>query len=267
MTAVPAARLRQIPAVLAAAALVLAGCAGAVATAPCQPGHNDACPTGNAGGGPPEAALASVVDRVVMPSQGSVTLEEPGGDAPDAHAASLAAMLKAPWGWQQDKDDQVHIMLPDAEHWKRVRYHGFEHLAGFRYGRDHHAVSVVLVEDTREGRAPTSESCMRHIETLARSRIREFTVELQPMVEKRVSWREKTLLIHLVDGTFPFGLRQVSFSAAWIAFPAYASSCLYVAFGAQYEGHPELARRLRDRWSAEAATQIDIRTTTKPYRH
>jgi NADH:ubiquinone oxidoreductase subunit C len=48
---------------------------------------------------------------------------------------------------------------------------------------------------------------------------------------------------------------------------AYESACLYQAFGVKYEGNPELARRLRDRWVSEAATQVDIRTTTKPYRH
>ena len=202
-----------------------------------------------------------------MPTPESITLEEPGGDAPDAHAASLAQMLKGPFGWAGDKDDQVRILLPNGSQWKRVRYFGFEHLAGFRYGSDHHAVSVVLVEDTRQGRAPTSETCMRHAETLARPRAREFALVTQPVVETRVNWRGKSLLVHSTDGEFPYGFRRISFSAAWIAYPAYASSCLYQVFAAKYEGHPELARKLRDRWIAEAAAQVDIRTTTKPYRH
>jgi hypothetical protein len=202
-----------------------------------------------------------------MPTPSSITLEEPGGDAPDAHAATLMRMIAAPFGWVGDKDDQVRIMLPDARLWKRVRYRGFGHLTGFRYGMDHHAVSVVLIEDTRLGRAPTAESCMRHAETLARPRARELSVETQPIVETRALWRGKPLIIHSVDGEFPFGFRRIAFSAAWVAYPAYESACLFQAFGAKYEGHPELARKLRDRWVAEAATQIDIRTTTKPYRH
>ena len=211
--------------------------------------------------------LEDLLRQVVMPTPESITLEEPGGDAPDAHAASLAQMLKGPFGWAGDKDDQVRILLPNGSQWKRVRYFGFEHLAGFRYGSDHHAVSVVLVEDTRQGRAPTSETCMRHAETLARPRAREFALETQPVVETRVNWRGKSLIVHATDGEFPYGFRRISFSAAWIAYPAYASSCLYQVFAAKYEGHPELARKLRDRWIAEAAAQVDIRTTTKPYRH
>jgi len=204
---------------------------------------------------------------IIMPTPESVELEEPGGDAPDPHAASLARMLTSAFGWAGDKDDQVRIMLPDSGHWKRVRYHGFEHLTGFRYGMDHHAISVILVEDTRQGRAPTPETCMRHAETLARPRARELSVETQAIVETKVPWRGKTLIMHSTDGEFPFGFRRISFSAAWIAYPAYESACLYQVFGAKYEGHPELARKLRDRWMAEAASQIDIRTTTKPYRH
>ena len=204
---------------------------------------------------------------IVMPSPNSVTLEEPGGDAPDPHAASLAKLIEAPFGWAGDKDDQVRIMLPDAGEWKRVRYHGFEHLTGFRYGIDHHAISVVLVHDTRQGRAPTSESCMRYAETLARPRAKELAVETQPIVETRSTWRGEPLIIHSTDGEFPFGFRRISFSAAWVAYPAYESSCLYQVFAAKYEGHPELARMLRDRWMAEAATKIDTRTTIKPYRH
>jgi len=202
-----------------------------------------------------------------MPSPESVTLEEPGGDAPDAHAASLAKMLEAPFGWVGDKDGQVRIMLPDSGQWKRVRYHGFEHLTGFRYGMNHHAIAVVLVADTRQGRAPTSESCMRHAETLARPRARELAVETQAIIETKLEWRGKSLIMHSTDGQFPFGFRRVEFSSAWVAYPAYESSCLYQVFAAQYEGHPDLARKLRDRWMKEAATQVDIRTTTKPFRH
>ncbi len=214
-----------------------------------------------------QTSLDDVLRQVVMPKPESITVDEPGGDAPDAHAASLAQMLKGPLGWAGDKDDQVRIMLPDWSHWKRVRYFGFEHLVGFRYGSDHHAISVVLVADTRQGRAPTSETCMRHAETLARPRAREYALETQPIVESRVNWRGKSLVVHSTDGEFPYGFRRISFAAAWIAYPAYESSCLYQVFAAKYEGHPELARKLRDRWIAEAAPQVDIRTTTKPYRH
>jgi len=204
---------------------------------------------------------------IVMPSPDSVEQDEPGGDAPDEHAAALARLVTLPFGWASDKDDQVRIMLPDSGMWKRVRYRGFEHLTGFRYGGNHHAISVVIVHDTRQGRAPTSESCMRYAETLARPRAHTLSVQTQPIVETTFQWRGKPLLVHSTDGEFPFGFRRIGFAAAWVAFPAYESACLYQAFGVKYEGHPELARQLRDRWVAEAATQVDIRTTTKPYRH
>jgi hypothetical protein len=209
----------------------------------------------------------ALLQGIAQPSPQSVELDEPGGDAPDPHAAALAQLVAAPLGWASDKDDQVRVMLPNSGMWKRVRYRGFEHLAGFRYGADHHAIAVVIVHDTRQGRAPTSESCMRYAETLARPRARTLSVETQPIAETKVPWRGQTVIMHSVDGEFPFGFRRVQFSAAWIAYPAYESSCLYQAFAVKYEGHAELARRLRDRWMQHAASQVDIRTTTKPYRH
>jgi len=243
---------------------LIAGCGGTPNGPRCLPVNTLLDP--GAAASPPTPAQRDL-SGIIMPTPESVELEEPGGDAPDPHAASLARMLTSAFGWAGDKDDQVRIMLPDSGHWKRVRYHGFEHLTGFRYGMDHHAISVILVEDTRQGRAPTPETCMRHAETLARPRARELSVETQAIVETKVPWRGKTLIMHSTDGEFPFGFRRISFSAAWIAYPAYESACLYQVFGAKYEGHPELARKLRDRWMAEAASQIDIRTTTKPYRH
>jgi hypothetical protein len=215
----------------------------------------------------PKLSSDPMLRGIAMPSRESVQQEEPGGDAPDQHAAALARLVTLPFGWGSDKDDQVRIMLPDAGMWKRVRYRGFEHLTGFRYGEDHHAISVVIVHDTREGRAPTSETCMRYAETLARPRARALSVETQPIVETKLTWRGKPLIVHSTDGEFPFGFRRIAFAAAWVAYPAYESACLYQAFGVKYEGSPEIARRLRDRWVSEAATQVDIRTPTKPYRH
>src|SRR5687768_13119830 len=98
------------------------------------------------------------------PSPGSVTRDNPGGDAPDPHAAALRRLLQEPWGARNDKDDQIHAPTPDWEHWKRVRYYSVQHFTGFRYGKDHHAIGIVFVQKMPPGTPVKSELCLREFE-------------------------------------------------------------------------------------------------------
>ncbi len=96
-------------------------------------------------GASPQAAKPAATVQVAAtpaPTPATVTEKEPGGDAPDPHAAELARLIEAPWGMRTDKADQVRVPMPDAENWKRVRYFGVEHYVGFRYGDVHHAMLI-----------------------------------------------------------------------------------------------------------------------------
>lgn len=212
---------------------------------------------------PPVPALWA---GVVRPNPTTVNMANPGGDVEDPQASALVRLLEEPFGMLRDKDDQVHIELPDSKNWKRVRYRAFEHLVGFRYGEKYHAVTVLLANDTRAGRPAESLACIRQVETLARPRARALSVEFGRIDETEIEWRGKHVIIHSVEGAFPWGFKRVAFSAAWAAYPAYEKACLIYGIGIKHDDHPELARQLRDRWILEAVPRVDPRTVTKAER-
>jgi hypothetical protein len=195
-----------------------------------------------------------------------VTLATPGGDVDDPHASALVRLLEQPLGMLRDKDDFVRVQLPDPKHWKRVRFRAFEHLVGFRYGEKFHAVTALLAKETRAGRPADSLACIRHVETMARPRARALSVEMGPIEETAILWKGKRVIIHSVDGAFPWAFKRIAFSAAWAAYPAYDKACLVYGIGIKHEDSPELARSMRDRWILEAAPRVETRTDTKPVR-
>jgi hypothetical protein len=200
------------------------------------------------------------------PSPQTVSIAEPGGDAHDPHEAALLRQLEEPWGRRNDRDDQVHVPTPDWEHWKRVRYWGVEHFAGWRYGDDHHVIALLFVHDVPAGEANDSESCLKRFDAWARPQARAYEVRLEPGGMKRDKWREQPILIKWIDGHVDLGFRRRSFSAAWTAYPAYPETCLIYAVGIPWDGHEALAKKVRDRWVAEAFPRMAPLTSEKPVR-
>lgn len=193
-------------------------------------------------------------------------MAEPGGDAADAQQAALLRQLEEPWGARTDKDNQVLVPMPDWRHWKRVRYFGVEHFAGFRYGKEHHVLAIAFVQDLPAGTPVTSEACMRHFEDWGRPQVKVFDVKFEPFGVRFTRWHDKTVHIHHVDGEFSSGFSTTQFSAAWAAFPAYESACLIYAVAVPWRRHPELARRVRDRWVEEGFSHVEPKTKERPYR-
>lgn len=205
--------------------------------------------------------------NVTLPSPESVDLARPGGDAPDPHAAAMVRLLEQPLGELRDKDNQVGFEYPDSPNWKRVRFRAFEHLVGFRYGDRFHATVVALAYDTRAGRAAASRACIRQAETFVRPRLRAFSVEIGQITETEIEWQGKPVIVHAVDGAFPWGFERIEFSAAWAAYPAYERACLIQGIAVKHENRADLARAVRDRWIVQIAPMVTTRTTDKPYRH
>ncbi len=200
------------------------------------------------------------------PTPTTVTMQEPGGDAYDPHAAALARQLEEGWGWRNDKDDQVHAPLSDWKNWKRVRYRLVDHLTGFRYGDDHHVVTIAVVVKIPEGQQVTSAACMQRFEREARSKADSYGVELEPTASHEAEWRKDPLVIHTTEGAVDFLFRHYEFSAAWAAYPAYAHGCLVYAVAVPWDGHEKLANQVRDRWVKEGFSGMRTLTDTLPYR-
>jgi hypothetical protein len=202
----------------------------------------------------------------VPPTPASVTVAEPGGDAHDPHEAALMRQLSTKFSFQQDKDRQLRVPLSDGDHWQRVRFRLIDHFTGFRYGEDRHLVTVAFVLDTPPGEKQTSQTCMERFEADAIEKAESAAVSYQKVTEKTLKWKKKPLLVHSTDGGVNFLFRQYDFSAAWAAYPAYKDACLVYAVVVQWEGYPELARKVRDRWVDEAFQGIRPLTRTRPYR-
>jgi len=200
------------------------------------------------------------------PTPANVSVAEPGGDADDPHRAALLRQLGEPWGRRDDKDGQVEVPLPDWEHWKRVRFWLIEHFAGWRYGKDHHAMAILLVQDVAPGEKLDSLSCLRRFETWTRPQLRAFEVKLGKVSEQESRWRDQPIIVRAVDGHVNLGFSRHEFSAAWTAYAAYPDACLVYAMAVPWDGHEELAKKVRDRWLAEAFQQVTPLTPTRPYR-
>jgi hypothetical protein len=197
---------------------------------------------------------------------GSTTSAPDDGAVDDSHEAVLRRLIAAPWGARNDKDDQIHAPLPEWEKWRRVRYWGFEHFTGFRYGKEHHALAAAFVTEMPAGTAVRSETCMRKFEAWGRPQIKAFDVKFEEFKVKWTRWRNQPLMVSYVDGALNWGLSRIEFSAAWTAYPAYPDACLIFAVAVPWRDHRGLAEELRDRWVGEGFALMDTLTPERPYR-
>lgn len=205
--------------------------------------------------------------EVRPPTPASVTRQQPGGDADDPHRAALERLIHEPWGARSDKDEQLLAPIPDWENWKRVRFWGFDHLVGFRYGKDYHAATAARVLELPDGVPVRSETCMRAFEAWARPQIQAFDVKLSPFQTKLARWHNQTLVIQSVDGFVSWGISSAEFSVAWTAYPAYPNACLIYGIGVRWDDQPELAKLVRDRFMNEGFAELQTLTAEKPFRH
>lgn len=200
------------------------------------------------------------------PTPATISVAEPGGDAHDAHEAALLRQLHEPWGRRNDKDDEVHVPTPDWEHWKRVRYWGFEHFAGWRYGDDHHVAALLVLLDLKPGERNDSASCIRRFEAWARPQAQAYGMKIDAISQHSARWHDQPIVVMSADGHANSAFARHDYSAAWAAYPAYPDACAIYAMGIPWRGHEALAKQVRDRWVAEGFPGYIPRTPTKPVR-
>ena len=217
-------------------------------------------------GGGAQAPKQSKPMTFVPPAKASVTVKEPGGDAPDPHFAALERLANAPWGVRNDRDGQVNVPLPDSDNWKRVRYFGVEHFVGFRYGDDHHALVIAFTRPLPAGTPMKSDTCMRSFEAWGLPQTHPFDVKFSPFETSLGKWQGKILESRTVDGRVNLGFTSSEFSGAWAAYPAYADGCLVVAVAVPWREHKDLAQKLRDRWVSEGFPLTVVASDARPER-
>ena len=122
----------------------------------------------------------------VPPTQSSITRDEPGGDASDPNESALKRLLSEGWGWRNDKQDALHVPLPDWSNWRRIRFFGVPTFVGFRYGDDHHAVIAIWVREADDG--TTVDQCLDAFEDWAKPTARSFSVDVGEPTVTRLNW-------------------------------------------------------------------------------
>ena len=200
------------------------------------------------------------------PAPATVTVQEPGGDSSDPHSAALERLTNAAWGTRNDRDDQVHVPLPDSENWKRVRYFGVEHYVGFRYGDDHHAMVIAFTQQLPAGTPMKSGTCLRHFEAWGLPQTHPFDVKFSPFASHFGKWQGQILESRSVDGRVNLGFVASEFSGAWAAYPAYGDGCLVMAIAVPWHDHKDQAQKLRDRWVSEGFPLMVVANALRPER-
>ena len=201
----------------------------------------------------------------------SVNREEPGGDANDPHRAALHRLLEEPWGWRNDKQDVLHVPLPDWSNWRRIRYYGMPSFVGFRYGDDHHAVIAIWVREVDEG--TSLAQCLDDHEKWGKPMANAFGLRVErgaaiqspwspipgPKPEGPLEVLTRTLEAEL-DTLFVSG----NYFAAYAAYAMWPKTCTIFAVAVADRGSKDLARQVRDRYVADGFWRLERHTETAP---
>jgi hypothetical protein len=205
-----------------------------------------------------------------------VNREEPGGDADDPHQAALERLIKEPWGWRNDKEDALHVPLPDWKNWRRIRYYGVPTFVGFRYGDDHHAVIAIWVRPADDG--ATADQCLDSFEKWAAPTAHSFSVKLGPSKLTRSPWNPHPVVPRDALGSTNAGevvaksfdaqidtlLATSSYASAYAGYVIWPKTCTIFGVAIPMRGNVELAHQLRDRYVEDGFWRLERRLDSTP---
>lgn len=243
-------------------------------------------PVALAAGGCSSTSLpASAPPRPVAPApppkdDGKAAQGGPGGDT---HSAALEQLRVAPTGPKTDKQNSIVVPLPDAPNWTRVRFLTVPGLVGFRYGKSHHAIVAGFVthvdDNTVEG------ACNKSFETWAMPWVEAFEVDLRHDTPAAFPWTmpapppvkgadgapgvvpPKKIAIVDVDplvAKTATVLSRETYTAAWVAYPAWEKACLVVGVAIPARDDEARAREVRDRFVKEVFPKVTVTAASEP---
>jgi hypothetical protein len=124
------------------------------------------------------AAAVPSAPEARVPTPGTVTKDNPAGDAESPVDAALQRLLHEPIGAKDDRYRTLRPRLPDADNWKRVRFFGYPTRAGFRYGTDHYALALI---DYSEAEDDAPRACLERFMARAQQAADVFDLEVGPL--------------------------------------------------------------------------------------
>lgn len=124
------------------------------------------------------ARPATVAERT--PSPGSISRDNPGGDAVHPADAALSRLLEEPIGTKLDRFQTLKARFPDIGNWRRVRFFGHPTRAGFRYGKDP-AYAMGAIEYREAEGDDTPAACLQSFLRRGARLAQTFEIEMGPV--------------------------------------------------------------------------------------
>lgn len=194
------------------------------------------------------------------------------GEGGSSHAAALEQLKVAPMAARTDKQGSMTILLPDAEHWRRVRFLTVKSLVGFRYGKEHHAIVGALVTHVDDN--AVSGACAKSFETWSAPMIDAFEVDLRHDAPAAFSWSPPApprtpRAISIVDidaltAKTATVLSRDTYEVAWAGYPAWPKACLIVGVAIPARDEGARAKDVRDRFVRDILPKVTVTTTVEP---
>ncbi|MGK3969108.1 hypothetical protein WMF38_36055 [Sorangium sp. So ce118] len=192
------------------------------------------------------------------PTPASVTRENPGGDAADPERAALERLLSEPWGRRRDRFNTLDVPLVDWQSWRRVRIWTHPTRATFRYGDEHYAALTVLYTDTAGPSDPDScldEFWAKHAPLADGYGVRLGEAQLIRTTQE-IDGEVRPLVFKILQGSIESVFASDEYAGAIAAYESWPGTCLVSVLAVKSGQHPDLARRVRDRWVDEGAPKL-----------
>jgi hypothetical protein len=188
----------------------------------------------------------------------SISAKQPGGDAHDPELAALERLLDAPLGARVDPWRTVRVAVPDWRIWSHVEVFGFKPRFSARYGDDAFAAATVIYKASDGPNDP--ERCLKRIVDDNVPLARAFGIRPNFGDKVKLSHvfggEDRPLVVWKVDGSIENILVSDDYAGAIASYTSWPGTCLVIAFAVKSTRHPELARKVRDRWVLDAAPRF-----------
>jgi hypothetical protein len=192
------------------------------------------------------------------PTPTSITGENPGGDAADPEQAALERLATEPWGTRRDRYETLSVPLADSKKWRRVRIWSHPTRATYRYGDEHYAVATILYGTTSGPSDP--DSCLDEFWTKNAPLADAYGVRLgEPELlrtTQEIDGEMRPLLLKVLEGSVESVFASDEYAGAVAVYESWPGTCLVHALAVRAGSHPDLARKVRDRWVNEGAPKL-----------
>jgi len=208
------------------------------------------------------AAAAPPVDVLPAPppkDDGKDSAVGPGGGT---HSAALEQLKVAPLLGVLDRTRAMRVLIPDARHWTRVKFFGIPSLLGLRYGKDHHAVVGVTVQQVPAD-SPLP-ACSVALEAWGAPMLDVFDVEVEREPVTTFSWRGELGEIHRSYARTASLAMRDGFAVAYATYPAWKGACLVVGVAVPARDDEPRARAVRDRFVSEVLPRVLVGAKAAP---